>query len=224
MEIIVLALFFLVFIGFIALVLFKLFRKKSISKEIQYENVVLHIRVPKMQFEKHNELQAAPIAAEQLFSSLHGLLKETPDDQEHISFEIASSKDGISFYFTAPKHLKGFVESQIYAQYPDAQITLEEDFADRKVPIVTRAGRLALTKDKMFPIKTFIDFEVDPLAAITSSLSNVENNEHIWLQFLVRPVPDGWQEEGYKYIKQITEGAKAIKLSLPEMLRDALGR
>ena len=206
----------------VALVLFKILRKKRfLSSKIKFDNITLHIRVPKMQFEKHTELQAAPLAAEQLFSSLHGLLRDDLGDQEHVAFEISATKNGISFFCTIPKHLRSFVESQIYAQYPDAQITDTGDFVKQEVPAFSRSGRFMLSKDLMFPIKTFRDFEVDPLAAITSALSGVSDKEEVWLQFLVRPIPDGWQESGYSYIKRITEGTKEVKLSLSEILRDA---
>ncbi|MBU1016824.1 MAG: DUF87 domain-containing protein [Patescibacteria group bacterium] len=207
----------------VVFVVVKLLKKKNfLSSKIEFDNVTLHIRVPKMQFEKHTELQAAPLAAEQFFSSLHGLLREDIGEQEHAAFEISATKNGIGFYCTVPKHLRGFVESQLYAQYPDAQITESTDFVKSEVPKFSRGGHFMLAKDLMFPIKTFRDFEVDPLAAITSALSNVNDNEEIWLQFLARPIPDGWQEDGYEYIKRITEGAKEIKLSLREILKDAL--
>src|SRR3989338_5274262 len=86
-----------------------------------FENIVLQIRVP-----RENEKDA--LAAEQMFSSLHGLLRITPEKQEHISFEIAASSRGISFYAVCPRHLKDFVESQVYAQYPNAELTEVPDY------------------------------------------------------------------------------------------------
>ena len=61
-------------------------KKESIS-----EGVLLSIRLPK-------ENEKLPTAAEQMFASLHGLLKFTPSVQEHISLEMASSDAGINFY------------------------------------------------------------------------------------------------------------------------------
>jgi len=205
-------------------VLHKILRKKtSVPSGSLFDIVILHVRVPKIKDEKHFELQAAPVAAEQLFASLHGLLREDPKEQEHISFEIESHKEGINFYCVTPRHLKGFVESQIYAQYPNAQITVnEKDYVANEVPELTAGNELILAKDFMFPIKTFRDFEVDPLAAITSALSDVEDGEHVWIQFLVKPIPDGWQKDGYEYIKQITAGVSAVKLSLKGILKDVL--
>src|SRR3990167_5287742 len=132
-------------------------KKESIS-----EGVLLSIRLPK-------ENEKLPTAAEQMFASLHGLLKFTPGVQEHISLEMSSSAEGINFYVFTPRQFKSFVESQIYGQYPQAEIREAVDYSRSLGTEATdMATELALAKDFLFPIKTFRDFEVDPLAAITS--------------------------------------------------------
>ncbi len=178
------------------------------------EGVLLSIRLPK-------ENEKLPIAAEQMFASLHGLLKFTPDAQEHISFEMASSSDGINFYAYTPRQFKSFVESQIYAQYPTAEIREAVDYS-RSIPdnAVVIGTELALAKDFIFPIKTFRDFEVDPLAAVTSALGSVRNGEQIWIQILVRPIDDFWQDRGHDYVKMIREGKEAVALNASTIMLD----
>ena len=100
------------------------------------------------------------LAAEAMFAALHGVLKPRigmfarAPIQENISFEIASVGKQIRFYVWVPEHLKAFVEGQIYAQYPTAQIReLTEDYSDpdRRVwfwnPLepVTKAQELTLS-------------------------------------------------------------------------------
>src|SRR4030042_2911491 len=134
------------------------------------QGVLLSIAMPR-------ENEKLPTAAEQMFASLHGILTFTPATQEHISLEMASSTEGIRFYAYTPRIFKNFVESQIYAQYPDAEIREAIDYA-KSVPAgsFVSATELCLSKDFIFPIKTFRDFEVDPLAAITSSLGNLKES------------------------------------------------
>ena len=153
------------------------------------------IRVP-----RGNEKQ--PLSAEQMFASLHGLLRETPEFQEHVSFEIASSEEGISFYVVMPQTIKEFVLGQIYSQYPDAEITQVSDYTSSlpKEGSFLAAGDLAMTKQFFFPIKTFRDFEVDPLAAITGSLSEMHHSGQVWWQVLFKPLPDRWQEAGHDFV------------------------
>jgi len=172
----------------------------------------MEIRVPKA-----NEL--LPLASEQMFASLHGLLRADPTHQEHISFEIAADSSGIHFYVRCPKHLQEFVEGQIYAQYPSAELRLmEHDYMQTDLSgLSTCGGSLILSKDSFFPTKTFRDFEVDPLAAVTGSMSEVKEGERIWLQILVRPVPDVWQAAGHKYVNDVRTGTKKMGLGISEI-------
>lgn len=185
--------------------------RKVPAETKSFENAVLQIRVPKA-----NEKGA--LSAEQMFSSLHGLLKADERLQEHVSFEIFGSTDGISFYAVAPRHLKDFVESQIYAQYPNAEIRevddyLPEAFGDGFV----KSANIILAREYFFPIRTFRDFEVDPLAAITASLSKVNQKEKVLIQILARPVPDVWQQAGHDYVAMIRAGVAPVTIGVKDL-------
>ena len=178
----------------------------------QTEHLLLRVEVPK-------ENEKKELSAEQMFASLHGILRPKSDLrkegslQEHISFEIASVKNQIQFYVWTPRHLKDFVEGQIYAQYPNVRISEGvEDYTSREF-----AGRsaytteLVLNKNEMLPIKTFPSFEVDPLAGITAVLAKLDHpGEEMWIQVLARPIDDDWQDQGMKYIDDIKSGKKAL--------------
>lgn len=156
------------------------------------------------------------LAAEAMFAALHGILKpkigmfaRTPI-QERISFEIASVGKQIRFYVWVPEHLKGFVEGQIYAQYPTAQIKeITEDYATKAInyPVI-HTTELVLTDNETLPIKTFQSFEVDPLAAITATLSKLEEqDEEMWIQVIVKPISDDWHKRSSAMVKKIKEKA-----------------
>ena len=64
-----------------------------------------------------------------------------------------------------------------------------------------------LTDNQYFPIKTFQNFDVDPLAGITAALTKLDKtDEEIWVQILVRPVADSWQQDSAKFISKYKEG------------------
>jgi hypothetical protein len=174
----------------------------------QTEHLLLRIEVPK-------ENEKKELSAEQMFASLHGILRPKSDLlregslQEHISFEIASIGNQIQFYVWTPRHLKDFVEGQIYAQYPNVRIS--EGVADyAKTEFGGRTAyttELTLTKNSVLPIKTFPSFEVDPLAGITAVLAKLDHpGEEMWIQVLARPVEDSWQDVGVKYMDDIKSG------------------
>src|SRR5690606_33317135 len=96
----------------------------------------------------------------------------------------------------------------VYAQYPNAEIRDVSDYTQskRSGQIYISTGIVELDKDFIFPVKTFRDFDVDPLAAITSAISDLKGSEEAWIQLLVRPVANYWQESSKKYITAIKEG------------------
>src|SRR5690606_1950951 len=133
--------------------------------------------------------------------------------QDHISLEIAAIGQRIRFYVWCPKPLQAFVEGQIYAQYPTAQIhEQEEDYSRRTLDQpVLYTTELVLTDNETIPIKPFPSFEVDPLAAITATLAKLDQpGEEAWIQILVRPISDDWHKRGSKMIKRIEGGGRGL--------------
>lgn len=160
------------------------------------------------------------LSAEQMFASIHGILRSKKDlfktrsFQEHISFEIVSVGNQIQFYIYTPEHLKNFVEGQVYAQYPDAQIKeLEQDYIGESLSPsdYVEIRELDLTDNEVLPIKTFVSFEVDPLAGITATLSKLEDSrENLWIQILAKPIDDSWHKKSFKFIKRINSGTSSF--------------
>jgi hypothetical protein len=171
------------------------------------EPVLLLVEVPR-------ENERKELSAEQMFASLHGMLRPKAELikegslQEHIGFEIVSMGSKIQFFVWTPRHLKDFVEGQIYAQYPDVVIQEGvDDYARRELTHpVTLGTELVLTKDDVYPIKTFETFEVDPLAGITAILAKLEGNEEMWVQILARPVDDSWHKKGLNAVNRLKSG------------------
>lgn len=153
------------------------------------------------------------LAAEQMFASLHGILRDKSElkiaAQEHLSFEIASVNGQIRFYVWVPKTLRNFVESQIYAQYPSVQIyEASEDYVNHeREHLVVYTTEVVPTDSDVLPIKTFQSFEVDPLAGITGTLAKLESSgDEIWIQILAEPIADDWHTETERWIKHTKNG------------------
>ena len=193
----------------VAVLMFLTWRNyRKIEDFTPVESVLLVLEIPRT-----NDKQE--LAAEQLFASLHGILRDNKElrlsggHQEHISFEIASVNGQIRFYVWVPKTLQSFVEGQIYSQYPTVQIhQADEDYTEHERDHeVAYSTELTLTTDEFLPIRTFQNFEVDPLAGITGTLAKLETTgEELWIQVLVRPIPDDWQNAADRYINSIKNG------------------
>lgn len=198
---------------------------KRVEEEPQPQQMeagtLLSILVPKMN-------DKTSLSAEMMFMALHGLLSKTPGLQEHLSFELVASHEGIHFFVYLPSYFRTFVEGQIYAQYPNANITeVDQDYVHR-LPAghtVVTAAELTLAKEYYHPIKTFVDFQVDPLAAITGSVERLNRDEQVWMQLMIRPLDDIWQDAGYDYVNKTRKGV-AINTSEPnfivQMLNDVV--
>ncbi len=186
------------------------YQRVDIVKDV--ESVLLMLEIPKTN-------DKSELAAEQMFASLHGILRDAKElkanggYQEHLSFEIASVGGRIQFYVWTPKALQNFVEGQIYAQYPQVQIhAAEEDYVSHeRHHSVTYTSEIVLTDKEFLPIKTFQSFEVDPLAGITGTLAKLEDtDEEIWIQMLVRPVKDDWHKASDSWIKSVKSGSISL--------------
>ena len=167
---------------------------------------------------KNNE--KGPAAAELFFASMHGTLNRSSKIQPIMSFEIVSINKFIQFYFRAPSYIREFVEGQLYAQYPTLEVLKADDYSQNILQEKFAVGLdLMTTKDDVFPIKTFQNFEVDPISGITSVLSQLEENDELWIQISVSPYDDSWQKKGIGYVNAIRAGRDPN-----EPLWKALGR
>ena len=204
-----------VWVPLVALLLYLAWRNNKRAETLDMtEHVLITLEIPRANDKKE-------LAAEQMFASLHGILRDkvelrmTGGLQEHISFEIAVIEKLIRFYVWVPKHLQNFVEGQIYAQYPTVQIhTMDDDYTSRDLShSVVYTSELTLTDNEMLPIKTFQSFEVDPLAGITATLAKLdESSEEVWIQVLARPIADDWHRNANAFANRIRNGSANLDL------------
>ncbi len=199
----------------VAVLLYMTWRNnKQISVINEIESVLLVLEIPRTN-------DKSELAAEQLFASLHGILRDRKElklnggFQEHLSFEIASVGGRIQFYVWVPKALQSFVEGQIYSQYPTVQIhAADEDYvAHERQHSVVYSTEIIPTDSEYLPIKTFQNFEVDPLAGITGTLAKLEDtNDELWIQILVRPIADEWHKSSEAWIRSVRNGGGLMSL------------
>lgn len=214
---ILMPIFWIPVVGILAFLTYRNYKKLNKLKVLNVDSALLMLEIPRENDKKE-------LAAEQLFASLHGILRDKQElknsggVQEHLSFEIVSTAGQIRFYVWVPKVLQSFVEGQIYSQYPTVQIyKMNEDYVDdrTKYPVVY-SSELGLTENEALPIKTFDTFEVDPLAGITGTLAKLssDKSEELWIQILARPIPDDWHKSTTdKWIQQVKSGRKPLLTS-----------
>ncbi len=211
---ILMPIFWIPVVVILAFLTYRNYKKLNKLKVLNVDSVLLMLEIPRENDKKE-------LAAEQLFASLHGILRDKQElknsggVQEHLSFEIVSTAGQIRFFVWVPKVLQSFVEGQIYSQYPTVQIyKMNEDYVDNRTKYpVNYSAELGLIDNEALPIKTFDNFEVDPLAGITGTLAklNPDNTEELWIQILARPIPDDWHKNTTdKWIRKIKSGKRSL--------------
>ncbi len=186
--------------------------------------ILLEVKVP------HNVFKS-PQAMELIFNAFHNSSEGSRLEKYWkgfvkgwFSFEIASLGGKIKFFVRAPKAMKNLVEAQIYAQYPEVEITEVDDYS-RALPenIPNEDWKLwgvefGLTKEDAYPIRTYMDFnlenvkeemeKIDPMSSLLEFMSSIKEGENVWFQILIRASDNQWLEEGEKLKENISKKTK----------------
>jgi len=125
--------------------------------------------------------------------------------QVSISIEIVSVGGNIHFYFRVPIKSRNLIESSIYSQYPEVEISEAEDYT-QNIPqnIPNKKWDLWGTdyefiRKDVYPLKTYSRFfeerpaqeereRIDPMAALLEGLNKTGPGEQTWVQIKLKPV------------------------------------
>jgi hypothetical protein len=168
-----------------------------------FHKTILLIRVPK---EKNtdrpdsnddnlSQVREQIAVADTLFSALAGLPQDSgfsawlKGRNDHVAFEIVVQNSKISFYVSVPDKIRDFVEQQIHAQYPHAEISEEVDYNIFKPESTILGAYLWFKHNSVFPFKTYKKMDSDPLVGILNPLSKIMEDEDAVIQYIVRPAP-----------------------------------
>ncbi|OGN01641.1 MAG: hypothetical protein A3I26_03380 [Candidatus Yanofskybacteria bacterium RIFCSPLOWO2_02_FULL_43_10] len=205
---------------------FETYTKMKYIKSIKW--TLVNLKIPQ-------DPGKSPKATEQIFAALHGTLpppiiwrnkffKGTMVNW--ISLEIVGIGGETHFYVRMPEQFKKLVQSQIYAHYPDAEIS---EVADDYVNLLPASlpndaydlfgSEIILSKEDFYPIRTYPEFEekssgpdyvkrIDPLASLAEVLSSLEAGEFLGVQLIIRPTGDGWVKKGQSEMDKL-QGKKS---------------
>jgi len=202
-NILVLSPILIILMGLLIWLINYLAYRKRFFASLHYK--LLSIRVPKegnmeKSGEDHRKIAEIISASEQIISSLSQYKKP-------IAFEITSpigSKE-IMFYVACPKKEQEYIKKIITAFYPFAEVREATDYSIFAPQNHTVGSYLTLEKPYGVPLKTYQNFENDPLNLIVNGLSNVQEGEGAAIQIILKPA-GGYAKK--KIIKDIGEARK----------------
>ena len=198
----------------------------------------------KIPIDAHKSLKAM----EQIFAGLHVVGQGAPAKNawekykkwrdgffkgkvpDWFAVEIVGSAGEIHFYIRVIEKYKSLVEAQIYAQYPEAELTPVADYMSRFPSqlaydeVNVNALELVFIKDDIFPIKTYPEFDeegagkddvrrIDPLAPVAETLGQMGLSEFFGIQILARSTGDAWVKKGQAVVDKLMGKAEKVELS-----------
>jgi len=166
---------------------------------------IFEVQVPR-------DVEKTPMAMELILAnamyhaSMKGLWEVWIQGAPHFwfSLEMAGIDGAVHFYVRSPSRIRDLVETQIYAQYPQAKVIEVDDYS-MVVPYDAPnkdwyiwGCEFALEKHDAFSIKTYKDFgldkpsdkeqqKIDPLTPTIEFLGSLKRGEQIWIQHVIRP-------------------------------------
>jgi len=190
-------------------------RSEFIAKQ---EYVVLEIKPPR-------SIEKTPLAMEAVLSGLHHGPGEGTWYKRFFeggvrpwwSLEIVSLEGQVHLYIWTRKGYRRIIETQIYAQYPGAQVVEAPDYT-RLISAAPHQWSIwgcdfVHTNKDPVPIRTYVEYgldrvqkepeQVDPMANLIEFMGSMKKGEYLWLQLVIR------QHKGEKYNK-LTKDGKAF--------------
>ncbi len=210
--------------------------------EKAFNRVVLQILVPK---ERKSEGQGGQVGQEDrleqvkeeiaitetFFASLAGLKAGRGlrnwlfGRNDHFSFEVVSHENLIYFYIDVPKRAKQFIEQQIHAQYPYAEIEEMTDYNIFSERSTVLGSYLVPTQRHFFPIKTYKKMESDPMESVLNVLAKANtNNSALAVQYVVRSAHKKWRSKGVSVVREVKKGKKFESVAMQSGVMKALSK
>jgi hypothetical protein len=215
-----------ILVGIITAMVSRLSLRKATGTSASFDLKVLLVRVPKLlnpedaqQDKSQQQIQEMIGAMETVFATLGGLKAQKGfgawlrGRTDFFTFEIVAHADKISFYACVPSYLQDFVEQQIHAQYPNAQIDEVPDYNLFSPTGVILGSHLTFRRPNHFPIKTYRKLDSDSMNALTNALSKVEGKDGVAIQYICRSAPKVWREEGLRIARGMQQGKKLSQVT-----------
>jgi len=205
-----------------------------------HKHILLAVDIP-----RGNE--QTPKAAENMFTYLggaHGTQNFFEkwflgEYQKSFSYEIISVEGYTQFLIWTPLESRNLLETSVYSQYPDAEISEVDDYTknvpqkwpDEEYDIW---GTEFLFQTKwVYPLKGYLEFEhtmgpsetqfKDPMASLMDLCGSLRQSEQFWFQLIVQPTGFDWIKESEKEIDKILERKKKVDPSYAMRGLEALG-
>ncbi len=152
-------------------------------------------------------------AMEQFYRGMLSVVSEegvSKIGENHFTIEIAQPEDEeeVVFYVAVPRSKEHLFETQLLAVFPDARIVeKKKDYNPFNQHGVTLASYGVETGNAALPIKTFDEFDHDPLNIILNAFSKIKKEgEGAAIQFVFSPAGTTYNKKYNAALEKIRKG------------------
>ncbi len=148
-------------------------------------------------------------------SSIAEAGKKFADSKNNMTIElsIAEGSEEFIFFVSVPNDKKDLFEKHILSVFPEAKIEIEHnDYNIFDENGVSLASVASFVKDDIYPIKTYEEFDADPINVILNSLSKIQKNgEGACIQIVFNNVGDYYHKLYRDALDNILKGESLKK-------------
>lgn len=189
------------------------------------------------------DLEKGPQPMEAIFQGMSGVIETDNVFKlylqgkviDRFSLELVGLGGEVHYYIRTQTKYRNLVESQIYGQYPDAEIIEVADYTQNFPKVVPNkkwklwGADLELTMPDAYPIKTYDKFEegitgeaIDPVGAFVELFGTLPPGQNIWIQWILSPLKEIWRENEMKEVQKLAGRIKGEKKGILGDLMDVI--
>ena len=181
----------------------------------------LQVRVPKNAVARSSDIEASDHVStmkdnialmNQVYKNFYAisdpnLLKKKLWDN-YVSMELIVENEVIKFFVWVPEDHLLTVQKMIASFYPWALVEIVSQPKLLEAGKFMAGGEFTLSKESVYPIKTYESFEADPMDSLLSAFSQVWKEEKVCFQILAEPLPEKWLKKMRKQGEKIKNNEK----------------
>ncbi len=142
-------------------------------------------------------------AMENFLQTIHKILPNNAP----ISLEIASSNQFLKFYIVTNAPYKGLIESQLYAQYPEVEIEIVDDYLSQNFDNASLV-QIDFKHQSIYPFLTYQHMEENFLKLLSAILSKTDPDEEVFFQITLKRVGSDLFDRGLSGTRMKLFGSK----------------
>jgi hypothetical protein len=208
---------FILALGVFFVLLLKKIIRFIMSQREYFDHAIYLVRLPKEKPEDQKQQEGLERMKEEIargetiFAAIGGLRAQRGfipwfiGRNDHFSFEIVAHKKSIAFYVISPRNMSRYLEQQIQAHFPEATMEETGDYNIFNPRGEILAGALKAKREFAFPFKTYRKMEADPINTILNTLSKLDPEDGIAIQYIIRSAHGRWHKKSADIVRKAYE-------------------